>query len=511
MPATPTIRHPALRATAATAVVWLALVIDWMAFDQLPEWLRLGGMLGGMCIGVAWLAWSRGRSLMTQAVVGTLAYPPLWAAAVAIADWLVWDGLRSTLAQGGVWGLYLIGLVWVIWGLEQATQFYESQRARERSATDHLEEIQPHILLETRSDKAINNPLDPSAWYYGNRSRKLNQSITALMSYSGLFSLLVALLTQLQGCHEAYEMPAGGGGGTQASLASAAMPQAVKIQKIVKRKFVINPFSSIKKIVAPIEDIDLQIKELTEHQYSVAQGQTMGFGTGDGFGYGDGDGNGFGGGTQRGKVRFIRLEYSGGDWDQDFGVGADLNMLTEYGIRTKHKINTETESRTITQLKNFTIGKSPPFVYMTGQRSISFTENERKILREYLLDKHGMIFCDNGGSRHFHAQFIELMNRVLEGKVEPVPVALDDPIHTSPYRIPFLPYVAPHGGKEALGWKVDGRWVAYYSPGDIADAWSDGHAGVKPEIAEYCYQLGTNVIFYAHMEYSKWLFARQKK
>ena len=82
---------------------------------------------------------------------------------------------------------------------------------------------------------------------------------------------------------------------------------------------------------------------------------------------------------------------------------------------------------------------------------------------------------------------------------------LDDVIHRIPYQIPFLPYVAPHGGKDAWGWKVDGRWVCYYHPGDIGDAWSDGHSGVPPEIYEYCYQLGTNVIFYAHVEYNKWL------
>ena len=69
----------------------------------------------------------------------------------------------------------------------------------------------------------------------------------------------------------------------------------------------------------------------------------------------------------------------------------------------------------------------------------------------------------------------------------------------------------PHGGRDAWGWKVDGRWVCYYHPGDIGDAWSDEHAGVKPEIAEYCYQLGTNVIFYAYMEYSKWLAARRQR
>lgn len=290
-------------------------------------------------------------------------------------------------------------------------------------------------------------------------------------------------------------MPAGGG---QSQM--AMQQQTVKIQKVVKKKFVINPFSSIIFNAPPIDDVKLELQELTSHLYAVGA-----------VGFGEGDGAGFAGGTGRGKVRFIRLEYSGGDWDQDFGVGADFNMLSEYGIRTKQKIASETESRTISQLRNFPIGKSPPFVYITGQRSISISESERKTLREYLLEKHGMIFCDNGGSRHFHNQFLAMMDQVLEGKVEPVAVPLDDVIHMQPYRIPFLPYVAPHGGKEALGWKIDGRWVAYYSPGDIADAWSDGHSGVKTEIWEYCYQLGTNVIFYAHVEYNKWLDARGKK
>jgi hypothetical protein len=51
--------------------------------------------------------------------------------------------------------------------------------------------------------------------------------------------------------------------------------------------------------------------------------------------------------------------------------------------------------------------------------------------------------------------------------------------------------------------------VCYYHPGDIGDAWADGHAGVSPEIFEYCYQLGTNIINYSHAEYSKWLEARK--
>jgi hypothetical protein len=394
----------------------------------------------------------------------------LWQFGVLLADLLVFDTLRAYLARGGLAGLFLIGLAWVVWGIERASQFYRRQG-------------------RTTARRRIWNPLDLDAWYYGRRSKKLNQSLTALAGYSLAFMLTAMLISQLGGCSEIYEMPAGGGEQQQ-------IAQTLKVQKVIKKKFVINPFSAIIFNPPPIDEVKLQLNEVTQHMYAV--------------GYGQGTGAGFSGGTARGKVRFIRLEYGGGDWNQDFGVGADLNMLIEYGVRTQHPVHNQTESRTVAQLANFVVGKSPPLVYLTGQKNISLSKSEIKILREYLTDQHGMLFGDNGGSPHFHNQFLSMMRQVLPN-VEPVKVPLDDVIHRIPYQIPFLPYVAPHGGKDALGWKVDGRWVCYYHPGDIADAWSDGHSGVSPEIYEACYQLGTNVIFYAHVEYNKWLDARQQK
>ena len=91
-----------------------------------------------------------------------------------------------------------------------------------------------------------------------------------------------------------------------------------------------------------------------------------------------------------------------------------------------------------------------------------------------------------------------------------VPVPLDDSIHRVPFAIPSIPYVVPHGGKEPLGWSADGRWLVYYHPGDISDAWADGHSGVSAEIYNGCYQLGANVFNYGHVEYSKWLQLRGK-
>jgi antitoxin component YwqK of YwqJK toxin-antitoxin module len=263
-----------------------------------------------------------------------------------------------------------------------------------------------------------------------------------------------------------YEMPAGG-------------------DEIVPRQ----PVVKVVKVVRDVNEEKPVKLQLTKHPYVV--------------GYGKGEESGFSGGANPGTVRFIRLEYTGGDWDQDFGIGGDKNLLMEYHRRTGHKVAKMTESRRIMQLKNFPRGKSPPMVYMTGQRNISVMPEEIKTLREYLVDKRGMLFADNGGSNHWHRQFFNLMKQVMPA-VRPVPVPLDHPIHQVPYPMSFLPYVAPHGGKEAYGWTVAGRLVAYYHPGDLGDAWADGHAGLPTQSWEACCQLGINIIFYAHAEYNKW-------
>jgi hypothetical protein len=422
----------------------------------------------------------------------TVAYVVLWAGGMIGSHLLALGAVYSWLAVYGLSGLFLIGLGWAVWGVEQTSQRYQARRMREAlaaPASDALTAARRRPML-VRTARRTWNPLDQDAWYYGRSNRKLNQSLAVLIVYSLVFVLVLLIIDQLWGVRkDSYEMPGGGG-------QAKALPQTVKVQKIKRNKYVVNPYSAIRFETPPIDDVKLQLNEVTAHTYAV--------------GYGEGAGGpGFGAGTSRGKVRLIRLQYTGGDWDQKFGIGADQNMLIEYGKRTGQKVAEKTESRMVGELRGFPAGKSPPVVYLTGEKNIVLSKYEVKVLRDYLLTKHGMIFGDNGGSAHFHNQFLAMMTAVLP-EVRPVKVPLDDVIHRVPYQLPFLPYVAPHGGKDALGWWIDGRWVCYYHPGDIGDAWCDAHAGVKSEIWEFCYQLGTNVLFYAHVEYAKWLESQQK-
>ena len=480
-----------IRWTRWYCLVWVIAFVVWR-MDLLPTWLLALFFLPSAGFGVAWVRWLRSRPDTTQqmwTIAGSVLYPFGWQLSVFLSELFGLYDFRAGLTTYGMYGLFLIGLSWLIWWVEQKSRRIEQARLEEILGDGPLL-MSPSSATEAYEQKKRRrgwNPLDPNAWYYGRGSRKLKQSMLALMTYGMAFWMTVTLISQIGGCNRIYEMPAGGG--QQKTVA-----QSVKIQKVIRKKYVVNPFSAIKFSVPPIDEVKLQLQEVTAHQYVV--------------GYGEGTGAGFAGGTQKGKVRLIRLEYDGGDWNLNFGIGGDNNMLMEYGLLTQQKVAEKSEAIRISHLSTFPKDKSPPVVFLTGQRSLSVSNNEVKALREYLIDKHGLLFASSG-SRDFHNQFMALMNRVLP-EVRPVPVPLDDSIHRVPFAIPSIPYVVPHGGKEPLGWSTDGRWLVYYHPGDISDAWADGHSGVSAEIYNGCYQLGANVINYGHVEYAKWLQLRGK-
>lgn len=395
----------------------------------------------------------------------TLSYLPAWQLAAHFPLLFSAYPLSSSIASAGAFGAFFIGLTWAVWWIDRETK-------REKPPA---------------GEKRIWDPRRLAAWYFGKKNPKLRQSVFTLISYTCIYGLVFLVLTRLNGC-AIYEAPLGGGEEKQ-------LRQIVKIQKVIKKKYVINPYSSVLFNPPPIDDVELDVLEVTEHLYKIGQGKT--------------DGAGYSAGTTRGKVRFIRLKYSGGDWEQDMSRGSDLNLLTEYGVRTGQPVSDRPEPMEISRLRAFPARKSPPMVYMTGQQGINVSDGEVKILRKYLLENHGMLFADNGGSSGWEGQFVSMMQRVLP-KVEPISVYLDHTIHRIPYPLPRLPIVAPHGRSNALGWVVDGRLAVYYHPGDIGDAWADGHSGVSREIWESCYQLGINVISYAHAEYNKWLEATKE-
>jgi hypothetical protein len=424
-------------------------------------------------------------------MLSSIAFLPIWQWTVFVTDFCSLGGLRVAIAKGGLAAIFFIGLAWTIRWVENRSHKLQVHRM------DHLAAASPSELSRVNPLDAMNrsvapplehqkiwNPMDMDAWYYGRQRQKLKQSLNTFVCYAAIFLVIFLFLMSLTGC-DIYELPAGGGEPELKQI----VKQVIKIKEIP----IVNPLSNLIRPVPPIEEILKNFLEETMHRYEVGQGK--------------GKGAGFAGGTRRGKVRFIRLRYAGGDWDQDLDLNSDLNMLLWYSTHTGQPTAKLPETKSIGQLRSFPKGKSPPLVYMTGERGISISQSETETLREFLVDKHGMIFADNGGSSGWHSQFFILMRRVLP-KVTPRAIPIDHPVHSG---LSAIPIVAPHGGQTAYGWVVESRIVAYYHPGDIGDAWADGHAGVPRRIWEASYRLGGNIILYAHSEYSKWLQTQQKK
>jgi hypothetical protein len=460
--------------------------------------------------------------------------------------------LRLSDIDTVLWGLlYLTGLAWMVYLVELLAHRIEQQRALAelRSGTDTGPSGIP-ISGEIVTPERSWNPLDAAARYYEPTSLivrflfvgaislaavfailpmvlpnslpswlnfneipsivcaaliavlfilivegRLRQSLISLGAYS-LFFFLMYLLAHLHlrgEKHEVYDLPAGGG---------SEMPQAsaMKVQKIVRKKYVFNPFSSvIFNNPPPIDQVQLELEKETANQYQAGQGTGL-------LGDGDGEGGGFGKGKAKGKIRFIRLKHPDTKWDKNMGIGKDQNLLAEFVARHpeyKGKMGEATEWKTIGELGNFGEKQSPPVVYVCGASSFTLTDTEKKTLQKYLIERHGMILGDDLAGQGFKQAFINVMNQITG--VSYVTISRDDIIHQRPHNIPQLPIVVAHGGTTALGWKVDGRWVAYYHPGALSDAWTDDHAGIKKPIADQCYMLGINILYYSHREYNQWL------
>ena len=472
----------------------------------------------------------------------------LWRALVLLVP-------KEPLVASAGWVVtYVLGLMWAVFLFDRAARRYES-----RTAVVELH-ARPQVSVSGEpvgGRRGGWNPFDPAARYYGpslglglffggaflfisalsaefpgvkvvlrfrwlsfvetgkygmlavatiglalamSRSKRVRQSLSMVAAYSLLFALIYMLahLESRASGEEEYDLPAGGGNDSPQAM-------AVKVQKVIRKRYVINPYSTISFAAPPpIDSIDVKLIEDTANRYQVGMGD-------GGLGQGDGDGGGFGSGKDGGKIRFIRLRHSDKSWDKNFGIGGDKNLLSELVIRfpkMNGKVAEETESMDVVTLGNFKQKASPPLVYVGGATTFAPSAADKRILKAYLTERHGMILGDTLGGGAINANFVPVMNEITG--TTPVEVPRDDPIHRRPFEVPQLPFVVAHARPTVpRGWKIDGRWVVYLHPGALSDAWRDDRAGIKKAIADQCYLLGINVISYAHREHDQWRRSQQ--
>jgi hypothetical protein len=306
--------------------------------------------------------------------------------------------------------------------------------------------------------------------------------------WSGFLHILILFLPfiMIRGCMKDYEIPKGVGA-----------PQKVVIKKIKKPKkkqeFIFNMNSAISFYVPELDD--KMMKELdkeTEDQYKASSlaGKPSK----------KGGKPGWPSGMENARVRFIRLKYQGGDWDQNMGKGADYNFLIKFKELTNFKIADNTEAIEISDLRRFKAKKAPPFVYITGQGNINLSQRDVQTLRWYLTEQGGMLFADNGGG-NFNRSIRSVIRRVFPER-EFVDIANDDIIYQTPYYFPDgAPRLFHHSGDRALGINYNGRWAVFYHQGDINDAWQSGGSGVSDAVRSQAFKMGVNVVNYAFNTY----------
>ena len=302
---------------------------------------------------------------------------------------------------------------------------------------------------------------------------------------------LILIPVLLRGCgwEEPYEIPEGQG----AKVVLTEIRRGKK-EKGKKQKLGLSMNTDIL-----FYHIDPDESEILEETEKVTQNEYQARGVEGKIGDASGPSGGWPDGMP-GRVRFIRLQYDGGDWDQDLHLSADDNMLFKLGQITGLPVARRAEQRTIGRLRFFPKGKAPPFVFLTGRGGMNVSNHEVTALRDYCLKEGGMIFADNGGGT-FNTSFRAAMERGFPEKSW-ITISRDDQMFQHPHLFPNgAPAFWHHSGREAVGLRHDGRWVAFYHQGDLNDAWKTGHSGIHEGLANQAYKLGVNVVHYAFTQY----------
>jgi hypothetical protein len=305
--------------------------------------------------------------------------------------------------------------------------------------------------------------------------------------------VILPFLMNLRGCIEPYLYPPGSG--------TPAVMQVVRVQQVQpeKKRYILNPNSPIIFEQPDIDESEIlkKVEKATELQYEATPDAEAGA-----MGEGGGKEGGWPEGVPGGELRFLRLQYNNVNWNDGFndGSNADANFLTELRSRVPFPVRRQGEAIRITDLRRYRPGQAPPFVYFTGESDIRLSQAEREAIRSYVIDGGGMLFADAGSPR-WARSFENVMRQIFPDK-RLVDVADDDPIFRRPYVFPRgAPPMWHHGGYRAKGIKHQGRWIVFYHPGDLNDAWKTGRSGAEKSQADAAVRLGINVVYYSVTQY----------
>ncbi len=192
-------------------------------------------------------------------------------------------------------------------------------------------------------------------------------------------------------------------------------------------------------------------------------------------------------------VKVARLHYGGGgDWY--WGRSAIPNFLGFVSANTDFPVDTIEHEITIMDPELFRY----PFLFATGHGQISFSEEERERLRQYLTGGGFLFVNDSYGMDPGFRQEMTL----LFPEREVVEVPFEHPLYHCFYDFPNgPPKIHEHDNKPPRGYAliVNGRVVVYFLvESDIGDGWEDPQVHNDPEEKRMdAFRMGVNVLTYA--------------
>ena len=130
------LRQRPVLVTVVVAALWGLASADWLWFRPgspggITSVLRWGAFLAATGLAVTWTRWAiwhGSADPVRCSVVYSATFVVGWQMSVFVSDAMAWHVVTTQLARAGTVLLFLVGLMWVVYGVEMASQFYDRLR-----------------------------------------------------------------------------------------------------------------------------------------------------------------------------------------------------------------------------------------------------------------------------------------------------------------------------------------------------------------------------------------------
>lgn len=197
--------------------------------------------------------------------------------------------------------------------------------------------------------------------------------------------------------------------------------------------------------------------------------------------------------TASSAFTLARVKYhGGGDWYNDPSIIPNLLKF----MRQHTTMNLANDEQHVDLMEEALFAQA--MIFMTGHGRISFSAEEARRLREYLLGGGFLYADDDYGMDKF---FREEMKKVFPDK-QWVEIPFNHRIYHCHFDFPNgVPKTHEHDGKPPKGFGLfhEGRMIAYYTwETNISDGWADPDVhNDPPAVREQALQMGTNIVVFA--------------